>query len=90
RDSCGNTRPRETPQAQSAEEAPRTARGKRVPGEEINGQILNLKQLLTPNIFLEFFYRLSSLKLKPNSNLRTKYKTLRTDIKSKEIILGAI
>ncbi|MDQ7861648.1 hypothetical protein RCO48_13470 [Peribacillus frigoritolerans] len=40
RDSCGNASPRETPQAQSAEEAPRTARGKRVPGVEINGQIL--------------------------------------------------
>ncbi|MEC0273535.1 MULTISPECIES: hypothetical protein [Peribacillus] len=43
RDSCGKTCPRESPQAQGAEEASRTARGKRVPGVEINISILTLK-----------------------------------------------
>ncbi|MES1042776.1 hypothetical protein FOA20_25860 [Peribacillus simplex] len=36
RDSCGNTRQRETPQAQVRRGGSRTARGKRVPGVEIN------------------------------------------------------
>ncbi|AZV59514.1 hypothetical protein DOZ91_02080 [Peribacillus frigoritolerans] len=39
RDSCGKARLGETPQAK-AEEAPPTARGKRVPGVEINVQIV--------------------------------------------------
>ncbi|MFJ5750635.1 hypothetical protein ACIP97_18960 [Peribacillus frigoritolerans] len=52
RDSCGNTRPRETPQAQSAEEAHRTARGKRVPGEEIIGQILMVDSRYFSGVFL--------------------------------------
>ncbi|MGM0890913.1 MAG: hypothetical protein ACQEW5_29385, partial [Bacillota bacterium] len=34
---AGNASPGETPQARSAEEAPGTARGKRVPGVDING-----------------------------------------------------
>jgi hypothetical protein len=40
RDSCGNASPRETPQAHKRWGGSRTARGKRVPAVERNGQIL--------------------------------------------------
>ncbi|MDQ7863147.1 hypothetical protein RCO48_25185 [Peribacillus frigoritolerans] len=40
RDSCGKASPGETPQAQRRRGDSRTVRGKRVPVEEINGQIV--------------------------------------------------
>ncbi|MBR8644995.1 hypothetical protein KEH51_14015 [[Brevibacterium] frigoritolerans] len=58
RDSCGNTRPRETPQAQVRRGGSRTARGKRVPGVEITIQILQSK--LYTNSIIEFVYNLKS------------------------------
>ncbi len=45
RDSCGKSVSKETPQAE-AEEAPETARGKRVHGVEINVQIVQTHKKL--------------------------------------------
>ncbi|MES9735884.1 hypothetical protein ABWK46_00860 [Peribacillus frigoritolerans] len=42
--SCGNTSAGENIAGANAEEAPRTARGKRVPAVEVNGQLPNSKK----------------------------------------------
>ncbi|PRS44177.1 hypothetical protein C6W19_00145 [Bacillus sp. RJGP41] len=57
RDSCGESVAGETPQAQRRRGGSRTARGKRVPGVEINVQIAQTPK--KPNsIFIEFVYSL--------------------------------
>ncbi|WHX66079.1 hypothetical protein QNH26_20805 [Peribacillus frigoritolerans] len=53
RDSCGNTSPRETPQAQKRRGGSRTARGKRVPAVEINVTISQKKMNYFLSVFLQ-------------------------------------
>ncbi|MES1042775.1 hypothetical protein FOA20_25855, partial [Peribacillus simplex] len=59
RDSCGNTRQRETPQAQVRRGGSRTARGKRVPGVEINIKLI--LHSLKKTIRHLHYYRLSTV-----------------------------
>jgi hypothetical protein len=58
RDSCGKSASRGDP-AGLSRGGSRTARGKRVPGGEINGQIVKaIKKLWANLIFIEFIYSL--------------------------------